>query len=250
MLDGASLTAPDIRTFSLATDAFLLDVDGTILDIAPAPEAVQVPPSLKQTLARLQEETAGATALVSGRELAVLDRLFAPLTPAAIGCHGAQWRAHPRDAIAMRSPPLPDEIRQVLLAAVAHEPQIRVEDKRYTLAFHYRAVPERGPELRERLIRCLEPFGSGLRLLHGKLVLEVKPRSFDKGEAIRMLMRGTPFAGRRPVFLGDDTTDEDAFAAARQMGGIGIAIGRPMADAQLMLPDPQAARAWLAALVS
>jgi trehalose 6-phosphate phosphatase len=249
--DGATfLTAPDIRAFSLATDAFLLDVDGTILDIAPTPEAVHVPPVLKRTLSDLQEETAGATALVSGRELAVLDRLFAPLTLAAVGCHGAEWRAHPHGTIEMRSPPLSPEIRQAFLAAVAGEPQIRVEDKSYTLAFHYRAAPERGPELEAGLIRCLEPFSSWLRLLHGKLVLEVKPRSFDKGEAIRILMRGAPFAGRRPVFLGDDTTDEDAFAAARQMGGIGIAVGRPMADAQLMLPDPQAARTWLAALVA
>jgi trehalose 6-phosphate phosphatase len=211
---------------------------------------VHVPPSLKQTLAHLREQTAGATALVSGRELAVLDRLFAPLTLAAIGCHGAEWRPHPHDAIEMRSPPLSDEIRQALLAIVAHEPQIRVEDKRCTLAFHYRAAPERGPELKERLTRCLEPFASGLRLLHGKLVLEVKPSGFDKGEAIRLLMREAPFAGRRPVFLGDDATDEDAFAAARQMGGIGISVGRSMADAQSMLPDPAAARAWLAALVS
>ncbi|MGH6877925.1 MAG: trehalose-phosphatase [Rhizomicrobium sp.] len=234
--------------FSLAADAFLLDVDGTILDIAPTPEAVRVPASLGRTLARLQQETGGATALISGRELATLDRLFAPLTLAAVGCHGAEWRTHAGAAIERRAQPLDDDVKRAFLAAVAGEPEIRIDDKGYTLAFHYRRVPKRGPELEARLVRCLEPYSSELRLLHGKRVFDIKPRSFDKGEVIRALMQRPPFAGRRPVFLGDDTTDEDAFAVVSELGGIGISVGRRMADAQLMLSNPRAARQWLAAL--
>jgi trehalose 6-phosphate phosphatase len=129
-------------------------------------------------------------------------------------------------------------------------PQIRVEDKGHTLAFHYRRMPELGPEIEARLGAAILPYESELRLLHGKLVFEVQPRGFDKGEVIHALMQHAPFVGRRPVFLGDDATDEDAFAAVRELGGVGISVGQPMADAEYMFPDPQAARDWLAALTA
>jgi len=240
--------APPIGAFSLGTDAFLLDVDGTILDIAPTPEAVDVPEPLKRTLACLQKETSGATALVSGRELTALDRLFAPLALAAVGCHGAEWRLQPDGPVEFRSQPLPQRIREAFLAAILDMPQIRTEDKAYTLAFHYRGAPELGSKLAARLNRVMEPFAAELRLLRGKLVFEVKPRNFDKGEVIHALMQRAPFAARRPVFLGDDTTDQDAFAAVRALGGVAISVGRPMADALYMLTEPEAARNWLAAL--
>ena len=242
-----SPNAPAIAAFALDTDAFLLDVDGTIIDIAPTPDAVHVPASLKDTLASLQRKTSGATALVSGRELTTLDSLFAPLEMAAIGCHGAEWRLQPGHAIEFRSNPLAREIKQAILSAVAGLPQIRAEDKDYTLAFHYRSAPELGPELEVRLEQAIMPYTSELRLLHGKLVLEVKPRNFDKGEVVRALTHHVTFSGSRPVFLGDDTTDQDAFAAVRELNGIGISVGHPMANAQYMLPDPQSARDWLAA---
>lgn len=237
-------------SFSLARDAFLLDVDGTILDIAPTPETVSVPGSLVETLTLLQRLSGGAVALVSGREIAVLDRLFAPLSLPAIGCHGAEWRGGPDGAIEVRSPPLSAKVRETCRAAVAGETRLRIEDKGYSVAFHYRAAPELGPALEMRLVSCLKTFSSELRLLHGKLVIEVTPRGFDKGEAICMLMDAAPFAGRRPIFLGDDTTDQSALIAATAMGGVGISVGRPFADAKLMLPDPPAAREWLASLVA
>ncbi|HEX4157073.1 MAG TPA: trehalose-phosphatase [Rhizomicrobium sp.] len=249
MAPDLSLPPPPLDAFfSLGSDALLLDVDGTIIDIAPTPEAVHVPQSLIHTLRCLQHETGGAIALVSGRKLATLDSLFAPLALAAIGCHGAEWRLQPGHPVEFRARPLPPEIRQTLFSVIAGAPQVRIEDKDYTLAFHYRSAPEVGPELEARLDRAILPFATELRLLRGKCVLEVKPRGFDKGEVIRALMQHPPFAGRRPVFLGDDTTDQDAFTALRELDGIGISIGRPMADAEFMLPDPQAARDWLAAL--
>jgi trehalose 6-phosphate phosphatase len=243
-----SPNAPPIGAFLLETDAFLLDVDGTIIDIAPTPEDVHVPKSLKHTLARLQSETHGAIALVSGRALATLDLLFAPLALAGVGCHGAEWRIRPNEPIAIRSHPLSPDVKQAFLSAIEDTPRIRIEDKRYTLAFHYRGAPELGPELGAQLDLAILPYTPELRLLHGKLVFEVKPRGFDKGEAVRALMQRRPFKGRRPVFLGDDTTDQDAFAVVHELNGVGISVGRPMADAEYMLPDPQAARDWLAAV--
>jgi len=244
----SSPNAPPVGAFSFDTDAFLLDVDGTIIDIAPTPESVHIPESLKHTLRCLREETGGATALVSGRKVAALDSLFAPVQLAAIGCHGAEWRIQSGEPVTFRARPLSSDIKQTLRSAIAAAPKIRVEDKSYTLAFHYRSAPELGPELEAHLQRALRPYESELRLLHGKLVLEVKPRTFDKGEVVRALMRRAPFSGRRPVFLGDDTTDRDAFTAVHELGGVGVSVGRPMADAEYMLPDPQAARDWLAAL--
>jgi trehalose 6-phosphate phosphatase len=242
--------APPAGAVSPDADAFLLDVDGTIIDIAPTPEDVHVPESLKRTLARLQSDTHGAVALVSGRELATLDLLFAPLALAGVGCHGAEWRIQPDEPIAIRSQPLSPEIKHAFLSAIEDTKRIRIEDKSYTLAFHYRRAPELGAELEAQLDQAILPYASELRLLHGKLVFEVKPHGFDKGEAVCALMQRRPFKGRRPVFLGDDTTDQDAFTAVRQLNGIGISVGRPMADAQYMLPDPQAARDWLAAIAA
>ena len=250
MTSGLSPPPPGIDAFSLCSDALLLDVDGTILDIAATPEAVCVPQSLKHTLSRLQAETGGATALVSGRTILALDLLFAPLALAAVGCHGAEWRIEPGRPAEFRAEPLPLQAKQDLLSAIPTAPQIRIEDKRYTLAIHYHAAPELGPLIEAQLVRALEPYTADLRLLHGKLVFEVKPRGFDKGEVTRALMLRPPFAGRRPVFLGDDTTDQDAFAAVRELGGAGISVGRPMVDAEYMLPDPQAARDWLRAIAS
>lgn len=250
MESGLSPNAPPLGAFSLRTDAFFLDVDGTIIDIAPTPDAVHVPESLKHTLSRLQKGTGGATALVSGRKLETLDSLFAPLALAAVGCHGAEWRPEPDRSIEIRARPLPQETKQVLLSATLGMAQVRIEDKGYTLAFHYRSAPELGAELEKRLKQAIMPYARELRILPGKLVLEVKPHNFDKGEAIRALMANAPFRGRRPIFFGDDATDQDAFAVVCGMGGIGISVGRPMVDAVYMLPEPQAARDLLAVIAA
>ncbi|MGH6889228.1 MAG: trehalose-phosphatase [Rhizomicrobium sp.] len=240
--------APLPESVSTGHDAFLLDVDGTLLDIADTPEGVVVPDALKRSLSRLQEQTAGATALVSGRRIADLDDLFAPLRLAAIGCHGAEWRRTPEVGIALRAPPLSARIGNALRAAVAELNGFRVEEKLYTLAFHYRQTPGIGPELERRLRGAAQAFPE-LRFLHGKMVLEVKSGRFDKGESVGALMEFEPFAGRRPVFLGDDITDEDAFAEVHGLRGLGISVGRVIPEAVLMLASPQAARQWLAEVV-
>jgi trehalose 6-phosphate phosphatase len=240
--------APAVSEFSLAHDAFLLDIDGTLLDIAATPESVHVPAMLKASLAILQQAAAGALALVSGRPLSSIDRLFAPLALAAIGCHGAEWRKNPGEDVELRARPLAAEVKDVLLGAIADLPEIRLEDKGYTLAFHYRAAPERKSLLEKRLARQIASHGSDLCLLQGKSVFEVKPCAFDKGEAIAALMTFPPFSHRRPVFAGDDHTDDDAFAVVRKMGGVAISVGRRSPDVERTFPAPYAVRSWLAHL--
>jgi len=186
-------------------------------------------------------------ALVSGRDITTLDRLFAPLVLATIGCHGAEWRPSPDSRPIRRRPPLDDETRAALRNTAADLPRIQLEDKTYTIAFHYRNAPEQRETLEQRL-RELVCGQRQLRLLCGKSVFEVKGRDFDKGEAIGELMREPAFAHRRPVFLGDDTTDEDAFAVVRELCGVCISVGRLMPETDLMLPNPKAARLWLAGL--
>ena len=243
-----ALPAPQTSEVSLERDAFLLDIDGTLLDIAPTPESVRVPATLKATLAILQQSAGGALALVSGRPLSAIDQLFAPLSLAAIGCHGAEWRKRASDNPELRAAPLNASVRNALLEAISDLSGIRIEDKGYTLAFHYRRAPEKKTVLEKRLAAQIAPFKSELCLLQGKAVFEVKPCAFDKGEAIAALMDVPPFAGRRPVFAGDDHTDEYALAVVRKMGGIGISVGRKLPDAERMLPAPYAVRSWLAHL--
>lgn len=242
------LPVPRAAEFSLAFDAFLLDIDGTLLDIAATPESVRVPAPLKATLAILQQSTDGAVALVSGRPLSAIDQLFSPLSLAAIGCHGAEWRTSAGDNPELRAAPLTPAMRTQFLHAVSDLPGIFVEDKAYTLAFHYRRAPEQKGALQKRLATAIQPFDTQLCLLHGKAVFEVKPCAFDKGEAIAALMNVPPFSGRRPVFAGDDHTDEFALAVVRRMRGIGISVGRKLQDAERMLPAPYAVRSLLAQL--
>jgi len=173
----------------------------------------------------------------------------ARLRSSSLGATARKWRPEPGGPVVARAQPLSDDIRRSLLNLAAAEPRIRVEDKRYTIAFHYRHAPDRGAALEERLRQYLAPYSGELRLLRGKSVVEIKPPSFDKGEAIETLMRLPAFAGRRPVFFGDDTTDEDAFAAVRELHGVGISVGRNMPDAELMVPTPKAVRLSLARLV-
>ncbi|HEY1615258.1 MAG TPA: trehalose-phosphatase [Rhizomicrobium sp.] len=241
--------APVPRDFSLSRDVFLLDVDGTIIDIASTPESVRVPSSLIRTLVRLHEKSGGALALVSGRTLASLDRLFAPLILPCIACHGAEWRTQPQDAGEPRAAPLPEALRQALVTVATREPRVRVEDKGYTMAFHYRSAMDREAPLLSGLAEAVAPFAKQFRLLEGKAVAEIKPRSFDKGEAVRALLQVAPFAGRRPVFFGDDTTDRDALAVVRAMGGIGVSVGAALPNADLLASTPHTVRVWLAHLV-
>jgi trehalose 6-phosphate phosphatase len=242
--------APPMRPPPLdARAALFLDVDGTLLEIAPRPDRVHVPSNLPSLLADLTRRHDGALALVSGRPLADIDRLFRPWRGAAAGVHGIERRradgsldhgANPAAAGAL------DRLRPRLAALAAADRRLMLEDKRDTLALHYRAAPAREPEIRS-LAAALALAEAALRLIPGKMVVEFQPRGADKGAAIAAFLAEPPFAGRLAVFAGDDMTDEDGFAEISRRGGIAIRVGPPApTQAGYRLPDVRAVHDWLA----
>jgi len=227
--------------------AILLDVDGTILDLAPTPREVFVSSELRTTLARLFDRTGGALALVSGRPLAELDLLFAPLELPIVGGHGAEIRPRPHGAVARgAASPLADDLKRRLATIAAAGPGILLEDKDYSLAIHYRLAPEKEAMVRQAVLDiCEELAPSSVEVLPGKLVVEVKSAGFDKGVGVSRLMAQPPFKGRTPIFIGDDTTDEAAFAVLPQFHGMGFSVGRAMPGAVAWFATPHDVRTWL-----
>jgi trehalose 6-phosphate phosphatase len=224
--------------------AILLDVDGTILDLAPTPSQVEVPATLGATLAKLMQRTKGALALVSGRPLTDIDRIFAPLKLPAVGGHGAEIRRTPGSPATRPPLSIDTQLKEELIAAAGEG--ILIEDKGYSIALHYRLAPERGGALREAVAAIVaEHADSGVEILPGKWVIEVKPERFTKGTGIRHLMHDPPFRGRTPYFIGDDVTDEAAFAVLPQFAGIGFSVGRPFKGAVGVFEDAVAVRDWL-----
>jgi trehalose 6-phosphate phosphatase len=235
--------------------ALFLDVDGTLLDIAPHPEQVTVSPELPGLLQRLAAERGGALALISGRPIADLDRLFRPWHGAAAGLHGIERRgADGNDAPAAATDDdrvaaaALDRIRPELAALARQWPGVWLEDKGRTVALHYRAAPQAGGAVRDAAARLLQEMDDGLRLISGKMVIEFQPRRYNKGRVIVAFMAESPFRGRTPVFLGDDTTDEDGFAEINHRGGVSIRIGAHSSCdtvAAYRLPSVNAALEWL-----
>jgi len=243
---------PPARLVSGACSSLFLDVDGTLLDIAPAPDLVVVPTDLVPTLSRLSGLLGGALALVSGRPIAQLDRLFAPLRLPAAGEHGAEIRLAADQAV-IAGPPLSALERLVarLTEATASIPGVRIERKRAGVVVHYRQAPEQAALLRGLVDAAVADHLADVQVLPGKMVLEVKERMYSKGQAVIALMQRSPFAGRRPLFLGDDASDRDGFAAARRFGGCGAAVGPDHAEAaDWVFASPAAVRAWLARLAA
>jgi trehalose 6-phosphate phosphatase len=227
--------------------ALLLDVDGTLLDIAPTPQQVQVPASLASTLARVRERVGGALALVSGRPIAELDAFFAPLRLPAIGGHGAEMRPVAAGTILNgRTPPLDPVFKQRLKDVAAAHSGVVIEDKGYSLALHYRMVPKQGLGLVHDVRRAFEAWADpSFELLGGKAVLEIKFAGFNKGTAVRDLMTYPPFSGRAPIFVGDDRTDEDAFAVMPDFNGQAMSVGRKFPGIDDYFNAPADVRRWL-----
>lgn len=226
--------------------AFFLDVDGTLIDIADAPDLVHVDERLPRLLEEVRCASGGALALVSGRSLADLDRLFAPMRFPAAGLHGAERRdARGRLHVRPRAPAL-DAVAARLAAWCSSRPGTLLEDKGGAVALHYRMAPRQANAARVEVEAALGTLGTCYVLQAGKCVLEIKPRGASKSRAIDEFMAEEPFAGRRPVFVGDDLTDEDGFRAAREHGGLAIVVGE-IADtgAQYRLADAVAVQRWL-----
>jgi trehalose 6-phosphate phosphatase len=224
--------------------ALLLDVDGTLIDLAPSPLAVEVAQSLKDSLASLLDKT--VLALVSGRPISDLDKLFAPLQLPAIGGHGAEKRLHPGEA-PERIPDLNIDFRRRLIAAVEGNPALEYEDKGYSVALHFRRAPQEEPRILAHVQAALAAFpGENVELLPGKMMLEVKRPGISKGAAVRALMRCEPFAGRTPVFIGDDVTDESVFAVMPEQSGIAFSVGREFRGVDHVFAAPAEVRRALA----
>ena len=227
--------------------ALFLDFDGTLVDIAPTPDGVVVPDSLVETLRSIDLRLQGALAVVSGRPIAQIDALLAPLCLPTAGRHGAEIRLLAERPL-LKSPPRTDLSGVVArLEAFAEEhPGILIENKGLTVAAHYRQAPAYEPELREQVVRLQSELGPQWQVLSGKMVFELKQAGYDKGMAVEELMSHSPFAGRVPVFVGDDVTDEYGFAAAVRLGGHGIRVGsEPAGEARWTIPDPSTVRKWL-----
>jgi trehalose 6-phosphate phosphatase len=231
--------------------AILLDIDGTLLDLAPTPREVWVPPGLSNTLNRLVERTSGALALVSGRSLNDIDLIFAPDQFPAVGGHGAEMRLEPdTEAVASHAPPMDKELKRRLAAIAKLSPGILLEDKGYSLALHYRLAPhaEKAIFAAVSLIRADLP-NAPIEVLPGKFVCEIKHSGFTKASGVRELMTHEPFRGRRPLFIGDDVTDETVFAIMPDMNGLAFSVGRRARGVNGHFDSPSDVREFLAHLL-
>lgn len=231
--------------------ALFLDVDGTLVDFDVDPAGVRVLPRVRQAIGAISERLHGAVALVSGRPLAQLDALFAPLRLPAAGLHGHQFRAEAEAEARMDLPAgipafLHELHRQATHLAAAH-PGLRVEDKGVSLALHWRAAPNAAAAVAGFAGTRIASL-PGYRLQPGDHVIEFVPEGADKGLALERMMTRPPFTGRVPVFVGDDLTDECGFAAANRAGGWSVLVGaRTRSAATHALAGPGAVHAWLLA---
>ncbi len=223
--------------------ALFLDFDGTLVAIADTPEAIEVPSALVALLEDLHNLLGGALAVVSGRQIDVLDRFLAPLRLPAAGEHGVQRRDAEGLMQEQRAPDLTDVLATANELARVYE-GLLVERKHAAIALHYRLAPQLEAVCRDALVRVIDDQPQ-LELLHGKFVFEVKPAGINKGVAIDAFMQEAPFAGRVPVFAGDDTTDESGFAVVQPRGGIAIKVGSGPSQALHRLDSPRAVFEWL-----
>ena len=222
-----------------------LDVDGTLIELTDTPSQTVADPEIKALLRDLSIRLDGAVALVSGRQIETLDQLFAPLTLPSSGLHGIERRtAEGKLQGGTFIDSKLDDARAAIKLFVDSHPGALLEDKRRTVAIHFRMAPQAGVEARELAAAIVEQLGKHYQIQPGDMMLEIKPRGFTKATAIRAFMQEPPFSGRRPVFIGDDLTDQDGFPAVESMGGISIGVGERV-QGQYHLDTVPQVRDWL-----
>lgn len=224
--------------------ALFLDLDGTLLELAPTPQAVVVPEGLVVLLQALSRELDGALALITGRSLETVDQLLAPWQSLGAGVHGLEFRWPGARLIAREAAGLTGTLAADLRERFHAQRAIQVEDKGAAVALHFRLAPERAAECEEAMVEATRNL-PGLRLLRGHSVIEALPATADKGRAIARLMERAPFAGRVPAFVGDDVTDEDAFPVIGRYGGLCVKVGHTSSVAAHGLEGPRDVLAWL-----
>lgn len=215
-----------IAPHAIPSLAIFTDFDGTLVELADTPDQIDVPEALTQQLERTVRELDSAFAVLTGREIADIDRYLAPLQLPIAGAHGTQRRradgfVETIDPAAIQGA---EDIAQAVHALVVAHPELLLEAKEGAVALHYRQAPDLEGAVRiamQEAVNQSEEF----TLVPGKMVLEARPKFASKGHALRAFMQEEPFLGRTPIFIGDDTTDEDAFIAAQELGGVGIKLG-------------------------
>ncbi len=226
--------------------ALFLDFDGTLIELAESPDAINVPPRLGLLLARLQRRLQGRVAIVSGRSVADLERYIPVPDIPFSGSHGLELRLGDGTRVPLHSPLGMRSVRERVRLFAHDREGLLVEDKPAGVALHYR----RAPDQERRISHFMEELAreAELVLQRGNMVVELRPPGADKGDAVRALMGEDPFAGARPIFLGDDLTDEHAFQAVAGMDGAGVLVGPARnTAAQYRLPSVAAVAEWLEA---
>jgi trehalose 6-phosphate phosphatase len=227
-----------------------LDVDGTLIELTDTPSQTVADPEIKALLKELSVRLEGAVALVSGRQIATLDQLFAPLLLPASGLHGIERRT--AEGVVQGGTFVDsklDDARAAIQSFVEAHPGTLLEDKLRTVAIHFRLAPQAGVAARALAAGLLEQLGKQYQIQPGDMMLEIKPRGFSKATAIRAFMHEAPFSGRRPVFIGDDLTDQDGFPAVESMGGLSIGVGDRV-QGQYHLDTVSEVRSWLKSITA
>jgi trehalose 6-phosphate phosphatase len=228
-------------TIETADTALFLDVDGTLLEIRDRPE---------ELLDGLSSLVDGALSLISGRSIADIDRIFAPSRFPAAGSHGAELRLHPSDDVDFHAAALPPGILSRLSEFAASHEGLLLELKSGGASLHYRMAPTLESRCRQLVEELMAEIGQEFRLIPGKMVFELAPRGHNKGKAIAAMMNRKPFAGRRPVFVGDDVTDEDGFRTVNAMRGISVRVGEDRdSAAAFTLGSVADVRRWLESIM-
>ncbi|MEY8837672.1 trehalose-phosphatase [Cribrihabitans sp. XS_ASV171] len=238
---GTGLPVPD-----WSRSAVFLDFDGTLAPIAPRPDDVRLRRRERALVDRLLDLTEGAVAILTGRDLAVIEAYFEGLPVSLAGSHGAEIAVPGRSTLR----PAEDGVLANafgVLSTFATQHELLLERKAGALALHYRSNPELESKVLDLVDRLALSDPGRLKPLHGRKVSEITLRGYDKGTALDSLMQYPPFASRNPVAIGDDTTDEDAFRAAQARGGLGLRIGAVPSSAQHRFPDRDAFIDWLEA---
>mgnify|MGYP006335338847 CR=1 FL=1 len=226
--------------------SLFLDFDGTLVRLAPRPQDVAVAAWVVPTLQSLTQKLEGALAIVSGRPLSAIDAYLHPLVLASAGCHGAERRGL-SGRIELRESQPPASVVSCARELAARHVRLLLEAKPSGLALHYRSSPELATLCREQLAQALAESPAALEweLLDGHCVCELKQRAVSKGGAVRDYLSEAPFAGRVPVFVGDDVTDEDGIRAVQAAGGFGIRVGPGDSQARYRVADSDAVAEWL-----